>query len=168
MATCCMSAKKSVGRAWSGSTGTQSQSNAMERRTNCGCRDFSRRGLTEDAPPATGRKTGREPMNNSKSKSLWNNRRTPGWMRPPGGRQTVRAPSLRRSFMGRGSFGHAGGRSGSVCVQRAGRARSADLQSAVSQVFNLPNVACEQRSADYKSAIRQIKNLRYGKQIPGS
>jgi len=39
------------------------------------------------------------------------------------------------------------------------------LQSAVSQVFNLPHAACQQRSADYKSAIQQIKNLRYGKQI---
>jgi hypothetical protein len=38
---------------------------------------------------------------------------------------------------------------------------------AVSQVFNLPQAACEQRSADYKSAIRQIKNLRDGEQIPG-
>jgi hypothetical protein len=36
------------------------------------------------------------------------------------------------------------------------------LQSALSQVFNLPTAACEQRSADYKSAIRQIENLRYG------
>jgi len=51
---------------------------------------------------------------------------------------------------------------GEVRVWRAGRARSADLPSAVSQVFNLPNAACEQRSADYKSAIQQIKNLRYG------
>ena len=38
----------------------------------------------------------------------------------------------------------------------------------MSQVFNLPTVACAQRSADYKSAIRQIKNLRYAKQIPSS
>src|SRR5881397_2008934 len=44
--------------------------------------------------------------------------------------------------------------------------RSADLQSAVSQVFNLPPAAGEQRSADYKSAIQQIKNLRYSKEIP--
>jgi hypothetical protein len=36
---------------------------------------------------------------------------------------------------------------------------------AVSQVFNLPNVAGEQRFADYESAIQQIKNLRYGKRI---
>jgi len=41
------------------------------------------------------------------------------------------------------------------------------LQSAVSQVFNLPTAACEQRSADYKSAIRQIRNLRYAKHVPG-
>src|SRR5437867_1936421 len=52
-----------------------------------------------------------------------------------------------------------------ACVKRAGRARSADLQSAVSQVFNLPRAAGAQPSADCKSAIRQIKNLRYGKQI---
>ena len=54
-----------------------------------------------------------------------------------------------------------------MSLARWPRARSADLQSAVSQVFNLPHAACDQRSADYKSAIRQIKNLRYGKQIPG-
>jgi hypothetical protein len=42
------------------------------------------------------------------------------------------------------------------------------LQSAVSQVFNLPTAAREQRSADSKSAIRQIKNLRYAKDIPDS
>jgi len=48
-----------------------------------------------------------------------------------------------------------------VCVQPARRARSAELQSAVSQVFNLLTAAREQRSADYKSAIQQIKNLRY-------
>jgi hypothetical protein len=41
------------------------------------------------------------------------------------------------------------------------------LQSAVSQVFNLPPAACEQRFADYKSAIRQIKNLRYAKPRSG-
>ena len=39
------------------------------------------------------------------------------------------------------------------------------MQSALSQVFNLPTAACEQRSADYKSAIRQIKNLRYAKHM---
>jgi len=42
---------------------------------------------------------------------------------------------------------------------------AAGPRCAVSQVLNLPNVACEQRSADYKSAIRQIKNLRYGKRL---
>jgi hypothetical protein len=41
------------------------------------------------------------------------------------------------------------------------------LQSAVSQVFNLPTAAREQRSADYKSALQQIKNLRYAKHVPG-
>src|SRR6266852_6935951 len=50
--------------------------------------------------------------------------------------------------------------------------RSADFQSAVSQVFNLlkPRQGCRPdfescmrigRSADYKSAIQQIENLRY-------
>jgi DNA gyrase subunit A len=37
------------------------------------------------------------------------------------------------------------------------------LQSAVSQIFNLPTRACGERTADYKSAIRQIENLRYTK-----
>src|SRR6266496_456718 len=70
MATCCMSAMKSVERAWSGSNGISSQSNATERRTNCGCRDSSRRGRREDAPPVTGRGPGREPTMNSLRKQL--------------------------------------------------------------------------------------------------
>jgi hypothetical protein len=52
-----------------------------------------------------------------------------------------------------------------VSVYSAGRSRSADLQSVVSQVFNLPPAAREQRYADYKSAIREIKKLRYDKQV---
>ena len=49
----------------------------------------------------------------------------------------------------------------------AGRC-SAELHSAVSQIFNLRRVekrgGCRAvgRSAEYNSAIRQIKNLRYG------
>src|ERR1041385_6370516 len=62
----------------------------------------------------------------------------------------------------------------SVSVYRVADARSADLQSAVSQVCNLrivgkiPSLGSDRRLADYKSAIRQIENLRYGKQIPAA
>ena len=52
--------------------------------------------------------------------------------------------------------------------ESAGCCRSAELRSAVSQIFNLRRVekhgGCRAagRSAEYNSAIRQIKNLRYG------
>ena len=46
------------------------------------------------------------------------------------------------------------------------RHSSADLQSAVSQVSNLPRAGGERGSADYKSAIRQIENLRDAKHAP--
>ena len=58
-----------------------------------------------------------------------------------------------------------------VSVYRVADARSADLQSAVSQVCNLriarkiPSLGSDRHLADYKSALRQIENLRYGKQI---
>src|SRR5438876_992651 len=50
----------------------------------------------------------------------------------------------------------------------AGRMRSAELHSAVSQICNLPaarypqRVGMFERPAEYNSAIRQIENLRYG------
>jgi hypothetical protein len=50
----------------------------------------------------------------------------------------------------------------------AARRRSADFQSAVSQICNLQTVRRGEDSplilsaADYKSAIQQIENLRYG------
>jgi len=52
------------------------------------------------------------------------------------------------------------------------RRRSADFQSAVSQVSNLQAVgmpgsfAASARSADWKSAIRQVGNLRYNASLP--
>ena len=52
-------------------------------------------------------------------------------------------------------------------LRRPAQRRSADFQSAVSQVFNLLTFrrgnALENigRSADYKAAIQQIDNLRY-------
>ena len=59
-----------------------------------------------------------------------------------------------------------------VFVSRVFDTRSADLQSAVSQVCNLRIVrnpkspGSDRRLTDYKSALRQFKNLRYAKQIP--
>src|ERR1051326_8788549 len=54
-----------------------------------------------------------------------------------------------------------------VSVYRVAGARSAELQSAVSQICNLRRVGTGRRvarirpSAEYNSAIRQIENLRY-------
>src|SRR5438309_499591 len=61
-----------------------------------------------------------------------------------------------------------GARTGAGQFFRAFHRRSADFQSAVSQVFNLPAATQTLRklfhpraAADCKSAIRQIENLRY-------
>ncbi|MGO8931114.1 MAG: alpha/beta hydrolase family protein [Limisphaerales bacterium] len=53
------------------------------------------------------------------------------------------------------------------------RRRSADFQSAVSQICNLPSAppsgatGADEKPAECNSAIRQIANLRYAKQLPG-